>query len=861
MTTHRTPAAEIVERQQEEIRRALSILAPDDQVIEVRIPKVAGKKTRTDAGYFQDREALARAVTTYNGRAHGIYFTLNPVNPALLSRASNRIEEWAELTTSDKDILRRLWLPLDLDPNRPSGISSTNAEHEAALVRARDIREWLTTHGWPAPMVGDSGNGAHLLYRIDLPNDQAAGELVQKCLQAIAAKWDDQAVHTDTGVYNPARIWKLYGTKAGKGDNTEERPHRWASLVEVPSVLECVPLELLQALATLAPASPATTPAARSQTNSGPDFDIKDFIARNAATLNPSPEKQISGGSVRWRIDCPWDPSHRGDAVIMQLPGGALSAQCSHNSCTWDWHGLRSRLEPRPAPPAPRRRPSPATTPTNGTRPATTHSPTAAHPPEPEAGGAHAPDRLNRLLADLAALGEQPKPDTIQEWALNQIEDVIDLSRVDRERLFLFLTRAGVAARWVEHNYKKAITAAWRTQHNGAQTVNGPTWDAYVTALEGLGYHFRTNDLDDTIEVNGELLNEGLEAVILMRMYDIGFDKADVVRRALTAHAHRNRYHPIKTYLEGLTWDGQDHIAKLCSYLVDKHPHIVYNDKTHTTVTHAWIRRWLIGAVARIYEAGIARGQNPMLVLDGDQNLGKSTFVKWIGSPLLDRMLESPIHPDDREHARYLATKWVWEVVELGGTLRRADLDALKGFITKTDVTFRKPYDRHPVVKPAAASFIGTINNESGFLVDPTGNRRFLPVNLSSISWRYKDEVDINQIWAQAFARYKAGEPWTLTPEERKMHAALSGEYEREDPYEGWIMRLFEIDATKLDWFTPSTDIVERLQTEGVRGETRAIQTQLGITMRRLGLQSGREPRTGPRGYYGITPKVTHPRQ
>lgn len=850
MTKPRTqPQPEVIERVRAEIHRAVTILGEPGQTIEVRIPRVDGKNTRTDAGYFQDPDALAGAVIAYNGRAHGIYITLNPVDPALFSRAANRLEEWATLTTSDKDVVRRRWLPIDVDPRRPAGISSTAEEHAAALALARNVRDWLGGLGFPAPVEADSGNGAHLLYRIDLPNDPDAGELVQRCIKAIAHKWDDPAVSIDQTVYNAARIWKLYGTKAAKGDNTEERPHRWAHLVSFPEAVEIVPVELLRNLAALAPTNGAGEQRAqdhRQQSFTGPAFDVEDFIQRHAATLNPTQKKPIGGGAVRWRIDCPWGgEGHKRDAFILQRAGGELAAGCSHNSCSWDWHGLRERLDPRPAPPERR-------------RPETTAAPSQA--PSEETGAtvtdtANTAHTLTKLLDDLATVQQASGSDDIKLWALDRVEDASYLTRSERERFFIFLARAGVPERWLEHSYKKAISAAWTDRQTGARTVNGPTWDAYVTAMEELGYHFRTNDLDDTIEVNGELLTDGLEAEILMRMYDAGFDKADVVRRALTAHAHRNRYNPIKSYLVGLTWDGTDHIAKLCGFLEDKHPHIVYRDGSHRTVIHAFLRRWVIGAVAKVYEGGIARGQNPMLVLDGDQNLGKSTFVKWIGSPLPDRMLESPIHPDDREHARYLATKWVWEVVELGATLRRADLDALKGFITKTDVTFRKPYDRHPVVKPAAASFIGTINNESGFLVDPTGNRRFLPVHLNAIRWEYTQAVDINQIWAQAYALYKSGEPWALTPDERAMHASLSGDYEREDPYEGWILRLFDVAPEKMDLFTTSADIVEKLQDNGVRDSTRAIQTQLGITMRRLNLQSGRQPRTGPRGYFGIAPK------
>lgn len=378
-----------------------------------------------------------------------------------------------------------------------------------------------------------------------------------------------------------------------------------------------------------------------------------------------------------------------------------------------------------------------------------------------------------------------------------------------------------------------------------------PTTAEYIEALTDLGYSFTWNECDDTIEVNGERLHTGLSSVIRCAMRDRGFTKVEVMEDAYTAHAYQNRYHPVKRYLEGLQWDGENHIGKLCRYFKDAHPEIAYREGGSASVFGAFLGRWLIGAIAKVYEGA----QNPMLVLDGNQDLGKSHFVAWLASPLNEMFLEDAIRPDDKEHNRYLASKWIWEVAELGSTTRRADREALKAFITKQDVTFRKPYERHPIVKPAMASFIGTVNNESGFLSDPTGNRRFLSVTLTGINWKYSAEVDVNQIWAQAYALYRKGESWKLTPEEKKVRDALNSGYEMEDPYEGWILKYYDIDPTQRgdEWFVTTADIVAKLQTMGVTGGTRAIQMSVGATLRRLEL--AQDPNARPRGWRGIKPK------
>ncbi len=217
----------------DEILRTCQALFAPGQVAELRALDAVTREWRrphTVSGYFDDWDKLAAAALDI--RARGIYVTLNPVNPALLARANNRVRDMqaGESSTSDNDIGTRRWLPIDCDPVRPSGISATEAEHDLALARAREIRAYLQAQGWPEPLLADSGNGAHLLYRVDLPADD--GGLVAGALAALAFRFTDALVSVDEKNFNPARIWKLYGTVAAKGDATPERPHRLSRLVE-----------------------------------------------------------------------------------------------------------------------------------------------------------------------------------------------------------------------------------------------------------------------------------------------------------------------------------------------------------------------------------------------------------------------------------------------------------------------------------------------------------------------------------------------------------------------------------------------------------------------------------------------------
>ena len=313
-----------------------------DQVVEMRVLKVDGRSNRTDAGYFDNPYDLAENAAKYDGRAN-VYFTPNGVDRSLLSRSCNKMREYVAGgdTTPDSYIDRRYWLLIDTDPIRPSGISATEEEHEAALTKAAAIRDWLAGFGWPEPVVADSGNGGHLDYRIDLPNTPEAANLIQACLQALSLHFDDDRIKVDTGNFNAARIWKLYGTTAVKGDNTPERPHRLSKILSAPNPTQTVTNEQLQGIAALLPPAPAMPGPAKSNGRyTGESFDLESWLAKNNVTGKKAPWNS----GTRWRLDqCPFSTAHDDGAFVVQFANGAIAAGCKHNSCQGKtWHDLRA---------------------------------------------------------------------------------------------------------------------------------------------------------------------------------------------------------------------------------------------------------------------------------------------------------------------------------------------------------------------------------------------------------------------------------------------------------------------------------------------------------------------------------------
>jgi len=222
---------EAVRADRAEIERAISLLFDRGDVVEVRIPKT---RVGVVSGYFNDFSAMATAIFQADAkyRSGGVYFVLNSTNAALLGRAYNRLKEHAEFTTADNNILSRRWLPIDLDPVRPAGISSSDEEHAAAILRAQTIARDMVDE-WDWPIIADSGNGAHLLYRVDLPNNQEALTFVSGALAELDRRYSDSVVKVDLTSANAARIWKAYGTVARKGDSIPGRPHRISRILEV----------------------------------------------------------------------------------------------------------------------------------------------------------------------------------------------------------------------------------------------------------------------------------------------------------------------------------------------------------------------------------------------------------------------------------------------------------------------------------------------------------------------------------------------------------------------------------------------------------------------------------------------------
>ena len=218
---------------------------------------------------------------------------MNRIAPALSERPQ-LVKTYT--LTSDEDITRRHHLLIDFDPNSPErgpNDSATDAEKESARLKMEAVYEWLRDLGFPEPIFADSGNGWHLLFPIDLPNDEPTKQLISRFLKALAQRFGDDHVGVDISVHNASRITKLYGTAARKGQDRPERPHRKSKLLSVPegqgfvSVIQ-IAKATIDALAESTPATADDSLFDRQATASPRNGNLDGFTPTQKLILPPT---------------------------------------------------------------------------------------------------------------------------------------------------------------------------------------------------------------------------------------------------------------------------------------------------------------------------------------------------------------------------------------------------------------------------------------------------------------------------------------------------------------------------------------------------------------------------------------------
>lgn len=324
------------------IRRTIDILKPNNELFEIRIIG-KGNRKRIISGYFTDTDTLIKQFDLIDPRSANIYITINKVNEDCYAREQHDCFRQTDASTHDHEIDAYEWLFVDLDPERVAEVSSSDAELKEAELLADKVYGYMKSLGFREPVRAMSGNGHHLLYKIDLPNTDESKALIERCLTNLASMFNNGKVKIDIVNHNQSRVCKLYGTLAQKGSNTKSRPHRMSKLTSVPQKIEVNGIELLNALANELPEVPKVR---RGSTSAAGEFDIENWMTEHGLELI---RRETGTDCVIYPLaHCPFNHSHTdGDSKIFRYTNGAIAFKCHHNSCRGKyWQDVRELLEP-----------------------------------------------------------------------------------------------------------------------------------------------------------------------------------------------------------------------------------------------------------------------------------------------------------------------------------------------------------------------------------------------------------------------------------------------------------------------------------------------------------------------------------
>lgn len=372
-----------------------------------------------------------------------------------------------------------------------------------------------------------------------------------------------------------------------------------------------------------------------------------------------------------------------------------------------------------------------------------------------------------RAMAHLASEDKRVKAQIVTDRMAQAAEDFEALPEDTDWRSKLAVTDKGVIAQTIDnvviiltHDPKLAGRLALNEMEHNILTLSSLPWDKSKGPRQW-------NDADDAA------LRYYLERTYGLSGKDRIFDAVNVV-------AGQNAFHPVREYLDSCAWDGVPRVETL---LVD------YLGAEDNAYTRAVTRKTMVAAVARIYRPGCKFDY--MLTLRGRQGLGKSAIIAKLGGKWFSDSFTTLQGKDAYEQVLGV---WIMEVGELAG-MRKAEAETIKLYISKQVDRFRPAYGRRTQEFPRQCIFIGT-TNESQFLRDTTGNRRFWVVDTPNDPerdmWDELTPETVALIWAEAVEMYRAGEPLYLSRELERVAREVQEAYEEENPRAGLVVEYLD---------------------------------------------------------------------
>lgn len=322
------------------LRQWYDVFKDNHELVEIRILDPETK--RSYSGYFTDIETILKEVKRYE--KCNLYFTLNVVDNACYSREQHdKISTRPKSTTSDNEIIARKWCLIDVDCEKPSDTNSTDEEKELAKEVVNNVFKFLRDEGFEQPVICDSANGYHLLYKQAMLSTPQNTETMKKFLQVLDMYFSTDKVKIDCTTFNPSRICKLYGVYSRKGANTKDRPQRESKILKVPQEVVATSNEYFEKVASYLPTQQKRD---RSNNYGVGDFDLDEFLAKHDIQVR---NKVESKDYTKYVLEkCPFNATHTApDSAVFKMRDGSFGFKCLHNSCShYTFRDFRLVYEP-----------------------------------------------------------------------------------------------------------------------------------------------------------------------------------------------------------------------------------------------------------------------------------------------------------------------------------------------------------------------------------------------------------------------------------------------------------------------------------------------------------------------------------
>jgi len=366
-------------------------------------------------------------------------------------------------------------------------------------------------------------------------------------------------------------------------------------------------------------------------------------------------------------------------------------------------------------------------------------------------------------------------------------------------------------------------------------------FEAPITRIEKFinkRYEIRIDMVSNVMEARNKTGSEGfeanpkLEAILNLELMRAGFKNTKFCVSTLLSSNLVKPYHPIRSYFESLPkWDGRDRITEMAECLKG-------NESERKLIIKHFMKH-IVRCVASAFVKGFFN-KHCFVIIGVGQSMGKTTFIRNLVPEILKQYnVESILNWKDKDASISLGSNWIINLDELAN-LNKDESNSLKAILSQNHIKVRRPYEKVETEIPRLANFFGS-TNDLQFLTDLTGNVRWICFRIYQIDWETSNQIDRDQMWAQAYHLFLNGFEFQLSKDELKENDQRNEHFMLSSPEKEAIQRFLEpgvkgIEVPELGGlpkFSTASDLMKLIN--GKSGSTFRSDSKFGKALQACG--------------------------